>query len=147
VLGQWYHVAVVGRDQLYEFYVDGQPIGEAQSGMTLPSVAAPLEIGSTEGIYYLNGSLDEVIMAPYAMTTQELLSIGRNGSLGGDPNNDQIVNISDVVYVISYIFSGGPAPSPFMAGDANCDMIVNISDAVYLIAYIFSGGPAPCGGN
>jgi len=62
----------------------------------------------------------------------------------GDANRDGSVDISDAVYLISYIFSGGSAPAPLLAGDANCDSAVDISDAVYLIAYIFSGGAAPC---
>jgi len=62
----------------------------------------------------------------------------------GDANGDGIVDISDVVYLIAYIFSGGSAPSPVLAGDANCDSMVDISDVVYLIAYIFSGGLRPC---
>jgi hypothetical protein len=62
----------------------------------------------------------------------------------GDANGDATVDISDVVYLIAYIFSGGSAPSPLLAGDANCDDTVDISDVVYLIAYIFSGGAAPC---
>ena len=66
--------------------------------------------------------------------------------LCGDPNADLEVDISDVVYLIAYIFSGGPAPVPLLAGDANCDLTTDISDVVYLIAYIFSGGPAPCAG-
>ena len=64
----------------------------------------------------------------------------------GDANADAVVDISDVVYLIAYIFSGGLAPSPLLAGDANCDSAVDISDAVYLIAYIFSGGATPCSG-
>ncbi|TFH64337.1 MAG: hypothetical protein E4G91_06140, partial [Candidatus Zixiibacteriota bacterium] len=62
----------------------------------------------------------------------------------GDANGDAAVDISDAVYLIAYIFSGGSAPSPLLAGDSNCDSTVDISDAVYLIAYIFSGGAAPC---
>jgi hypothetical protein len=62
----------------------------------------------------------------------------------GDASGDGTVDISDAVYLISYIFSGGSAPAPLLAGDANCDLTVDISDAVYLISYIFSGGPAPC---
>lgn len=62
----------------------------------------------------------------------------------GDADGDGLVNISDAVFVIGYIFGGGNAPNPYMAGDANCDALVNISDAVHLIAYIFGGGPAPC---
>jgi len=66
--------------------------------------------------------------------------------LCGDANGDGSVDISDVVYLIAYIFAGGSAPSPLLAGDANCDHMVDISDVVYLIAYIFSGGSAPCAG-
>lgn len=64
----------------------------------------------------------------------------------GDANGDAAVNISDAVYLIAYIFSGGSPPSPLLAGNVNCDSAVNISDAVYLISYIFSGGPPPCAG-
>ncbi|MCX6832720.1 MAG: dockerin type I repeat-containing protein [candidate division Zixibacteria bacterium] len=63
--------------------------------------------------------------------------------LCGDANADGTTDISDVVYLIAYIFSGGSAPQPLLAADANHDGTVDISDVVYLIAYIFSGGPAP----
>lgn len=62
----------------------------------------------------------------------------------GDANNDGMIDISDVVFEISFIFSGGEEPFPYRLGDTNCDRTVDISDAVYLIAYIFSGGPLPC---
>jgi hypothetical protein len=63
----------------------------------------------------------------------------------GDAGNDNAVDISDVVYLISYIFSGGQPPKPYAicSGDANKDCAVDISDVVYLIAYIFSGGNPP----
>ncbi len=64
--------------------------------------------------------------------------------LSGDADNSGSITISDAVYLINYIFSGGPAPCPLRNGDADCSGSVTISDAVYLIAYIFSGGPAPC---
>jgi len=64
----------------------------------------------------------------------------------GDANGDNTIDISDAVYLISFIFSGGSAPIPYAvcSGDANCDCTVDISDAVYLISYIFSSGLAPC---
>ncbi len=62
----------------------------------------------------------------------------------GDANGSGAINISDAVFLINYIFSGGQAPSPVLRGDANCSGGVNISDAVYLINYIFSGGAMPC---
>lgn len=62
----------------------------------------------------------------------------------GDADGNTLVTISDVVYLINYIFAGGPAPSPIMSGDADCNGLVTISDAVYLINFIFVGGAAPC---
>ena len=62
----------------------------------------------------------------------------------GDSDGNGIVTISDAVYLIVYIFSGGPAPNPLAAGDSDCNGLITISDAVHIIAYIFSGGPAPC---
>jgi len=63
----------------------------------------------------------------------------------GDANHDGMVNVGDAVYVINYVFKGGPAPQPLEAGDANCDHAVNTGDAVYVINYVFKkNGPAPC---
>ena len=64
--------------------------------------------------------------------------------LCGDANGDGSVNVSDAVYVIGYVFSGGSEPIPLISGDANCDLTVNVSDAVYIINYVFTGGNAPC---
>jgi hypothetical protein len=62
----------------------------------------------------------------------------------GDANANGSVDIDDVIYLVAYIFSGGPEPVPYEAGDVNCSGVVDIDDIVYLIAYIFSGGPEPC---
>jgi hypothetical protein len=62
----------------------------------------------------------------------------------GDFDGSGSINISDIVYVIRYIFSGGVAPIDIHGGDVNCDGACDISDIVYVLAYIFSGGPAPC---
>jgi len=61
----------------------------------------------------------------------------------GDANRDLQLNIGDAVYIIHYIFRGGPAPSPINSGDGNGDGSINVADAVYLINHIFQGGPAP----
>jgi len=65
----------------------------------------------------------------------------------GDATGDFAIDISDAVYIISYIFSGGLVPGqcnyPKGLGDANGDAAIDISDAVHLISYIFSGGQAP----
>ncbi len=66
--------------------------------------------------------------------------------VGGDANNDGSVGVGDVVYIVNYVFKGGPAPPILEAGDANCDGNINVGDAVFLINFIFNGGPPPpCG--
>jgi hypothetical protein len=63
----------------------------------------------------------------------------------GDANKDGNVTGADVVYLITYLFRGGPAPTQFPAGvgDANQDGSVTGADVVYLITYLYRGGPAP----
>jgi len=64
--------------------------------------------------------------------------------LRGDANADKQLRVSDVIYLINYLFKGGPLPNPLASGDANCDGKVSVSDVVYLINYLFKGGPQPC---
>ncbi|KPL03691.1 MAG: hypothetical protein AMJ73_05695 [candidate division Zixibacteria bacterium SM1_73] len=61
----------------------------------------------------------------------------------GDANGDDVVNSADVVFLINYLFKGGPPPIPLPSGDPNNDCVINSADVVYLINYLFKGGPAP----
>jgi hypothetical protein len=69
---------------------------------------------------------------------------GWSSYICGDVNADGVVDASDVVYLLNYLFIYGPAPVPIEAGDANLDGVVDISDVVYLMNYLFIGGPEPC---
>ena len=61
----------------------------------------------------------------------------------GDANGDGIVNVGDIVYLVSYLYKGGPEPTPEEAGDVNLDGIINVGDIVYLVSYLYKGGPPP----
>lgn len=61
-----------------------------------------------------------------------------------DVNADGQVSVSDVVYLISYLFKGGPAPNPIQCADMNCDDWVLASDVIFLINYLFKGMTLPC---
>jgi hypothetical protein len=61
--------------------------------------------------------------------------------LSGDVNGDGVVNVSDVFYLINYLFAAGPAPVG--PGDVDASGAVNVTDVFYLIDYLFAGGPAP----
>jgi len=61
----------------------------------------------------------------------------------GDANGDLIINITDIMYMINYLFRHGPAPISFETGDANCDNDHGILDVVFLINYLYKNGPSP----
>ncbi|NIP42076.1 MAG: hypothetical protein GWO41_00485 [candidate division Zixibacteria bacterium] len=62
----------------------------------------------------------------------------------GDANGDGVLNVSDAIYIINYIFiPGSPAPEPLDAGDANWDGGINVSDAIFIMEYVFSGNEPP----
>lgn len=60
----------------------------------------------------------------------------------GDANADGGINLSDVLFVLNYLFRSGPAPTCEAAGDADDNGEVNLSDAIYALLYLFRGGRA-----
>lgn len=64
----------------------------------------------------------------------------------GDANGDGTVDVGDAVYLLNYLYKGGPAPAPMHVGDPNDDCIIDVADAVYLLNYLYKGGPAPLPG-
>jgi hypothetical protein len=73
----------------------------------------------------------------------------------GDANGDWSLDVSDPVYLLSYLFLGGPAPVPIEClpelpslqnGDVNGDAAIDLSDGIYLLKFLFNGGPAPVPG-
>jgi hypothetical protein len=65
------------------------------------------------------------------------------GEYRGDCNDDGVVNVGDVVYLINYLYKGDPPPDPYSEGDLNCDDIINVGDVVRLINYLYRNWPAP----
>jgi hypothetical protein len=66
------------------------------------------------------------------------------------------LDVSDLVYLIQYLFQDGPAPLPyadqgdvdgtccgFRSDEVMCGSCVNIGDVIYMLNYVFLNGPAP----
>jgi hypothetical protein len=92
---------------------------------------------------------------PYLDTTKVIISHGSltieepppwvcgnvNGTVSG------AVNVSDITYLVRYLFRGGPAPVPVLAvGNVNCTAsgAVNVADVTYLVKFLFQSGPPLC---
>lgn len=61
----------------------------------------------------------------------------------GDASGDGLVDVSDVIYLINYLYKSGPAPVPLESANVSVDLVVDIADAVYLLNFLFKHGPAP----
>ena len=72
---------------------------------------------------------------------------GIRGNVDEDP--EQAIDISDLVYLVDYMFGGGPDPTCFYEANIDGDFMgdlmdqIAIDDLVYLVEYMFSGGPEP----
>lgn len=61
----------------------------------------------------------------------------------GDSNTDAILDISDAVSLLNYLFLGTFKINCEDSGDANDDGILDLSDAIYILGHLFLGSPAP----
>ena len=64
----------------------------------------------------------------------------------GDVNQSNIIDISDLVYVVDYMFNGGPIPLPSVwSANFNCDeFAIDISDLVAMVDWMFNNEPFLC---
>jgi hypothetical protein len=76
----------------------------------------------------------------------------------GDGNQDGTLNISDALYLLTYLFSGAAkalpcepdnllAPGNRAVLDLNGSRTIDLSDAVYALQYLFTGGRPPALGK
>lgn len=61
----------------------------------------------------------------------------------GNANGDSGIDLADALFVMNWLFAGGPNPTCLDASDVNDDSTVDISDAIYLLNYLFVSGPPP----
>lgn len=61
----------------------------------------------------------------------------------GDANADLVIDLSDAIQILSYLFSSGASPAPLDSADFDAGGAIDISDVVSLLAYLFSSGSPP----
>ena len=132
-----------------DFYDDGLHHDESPGDNIYGVVLAPIDETNLAHYYIyaaneIGGHINDPYIAPEATYSIQIDAVPY---VCGDANNDLNVNVSDAVYIINFVFSGGAEPLPYKSADANCDTNVNVSDAVYLINFVFSGGNSPCDTN
>jgi hypothetical protein len=98
------------------------------------------------GIAPDSASVEQLTVVAHDFCHADTLSFMVQVYICGDVNNDgnSTVDISDLVYLVDYMFLGGPEP-PIMSS-ADCDGSgggIDISDLVCFVDYMFNGGPPP----
>ncbi len=63
--------------------------------------------------------------------------------LRGDVDGSGDLNVSDLTYLVAFLFQGGPAASCADHADVDSSGAINISDLTFLVAFLFQGGPTP----
>jgi len=81
---------------------------------------------------------DSLITFPIKLTITDYLS-----NICGDVDNDYIVNILDITFMINFLYKNGEEPLSFWAADPDGNGLTNIIDITYLISYLYKGGPEP----
>ncbi|MBN1441465.1 MAG: lamin tail domain-containing protein [Planctomycetes bacterium] len=61
----------------------------------------------------------------------------------GDANTDGAVDLSDGVFILNYLFTGGRTPDCFDAADTDDNGTLELTDAVRIFSYLFLGAAAP----
>jgi hypothetical protein len=142
-----------------------QPNGTQRIAMlriqaVVPSECTPLIFRFMNGLPYCGGSqpVNNVVtfgggsVAPQVGSATILLC--PFGFLRGDANSDGMVDISDAIACLGFLYLGGRVPGCMKAADANDDGQVDISDPVFALLDLFSlqggtlippPGPLRCG--
>lgn len=73
----------------------------------------------------------------------EIYNVIVNPFLLGDVDGSGDINVADLVFLVDYVFKGGPPPEILESGDVNCSSDINVADLTFLVDYLFKGGSAP----
>ena len=82
IVGQWHHLAVTKRGNIYILYVNGAIAGSAIDNNSIPNPSSPLTIGQAESLGFMNGRLDEVTVYSRALGQPEVHAIVNAGAGG-----------------------------------------------------------------
>jgi hypothetical protein len=133
-------IIIAANDEFIAEIIDG----DLPPGISLDSTGGILSGGSFEvGEFNFTVRARDKITPEYTDEKEFTLIVTDAGYGPGDANLDGEVNVGDAVFLINYIFSGGPPPEYPNYADVNADCEVNVGDIVYLIAFIFNSGPIP----
>lgn len=121
---------------------DASFLDEGDGSGTFSWTPSPADIGSHVSVFTASdGNLSDSEEVTIIVVDSSSCCVVR----GDVDHSNSDPDISDLVYLVTYMFSGGPPPPCMEEADINGDgsTAPDISDLVYLVSYMFSGGPPP----
>ena len=61
----------------------------------------------------------------------------------GDADGDGATNITDGIFVLNFLFLGGPTPGCLESANPNDDEVINVTDGIFILNFLFLSGPVP----
>jgi hypothetical protein len=139
-------------------YIGGYAFANETMGIAVEGDIAGVVDGTNVYVLDVSDPTDPILIASHSglgfwdvAIDGEYLYVG--GSYGfyvfrleaacGDANLDGNVDVGDAVYIINYVFLGGPPPPWICKADTNGDGDIDVGDAVYVVNYVFRYGPPP----
>ena len=121
------------------------------AGCPDPGADACLDVDLGPGTYTVVVSSDDINPAgTFSVSVEErddeVVVVPKNPSdvfSRGDVDSSGIVDLTDAVQVLNYLFQGGAPPGCMETADVNNDTNVNLTDSVFLLTYLFLGGEPP----
>lgn len=106
-----------------------------------------MQIPLIQGSFYWKGRHKDPVkenISDWSSPYRFYLLLDLQAVIPGDSNGDSLLNMGDLVYLVKYLFAGGPLPTPLQTGDLNCDEKISTADLIYLLNYLFKSGPSLC---
>lgn len=89
------------------------------------------------------GARDGLLPSFRAVGNDDALARRQTIYVRGNVNNDDLVDISDSLNILNFLFTGGASPDPMVAADLNHDDRIDLADPVFLLNYLFYSGVTP----
>lgn len=149
-VGSWYHTAMTYDGATMRLYLDGAEVASTPlTGTLQSSPSSSATIGNQPGGIGerpFDGSIDDVRLYGRALTPAEISALVSPGPCTsgcpvpfarGDCDTTSGMNITDVVYLLEFLFTGGPMSTCPDACDVNDDGGLDLTDAASILCALF----------
>ncbi len=134
-----YQFAGVGGTAGYEWTLLG---GTLPPGISLGSDGHLYGDCSQEGNYTFTIRVNDGSYPPSYFFDDFMLKV--EPVQNGDADCTGDLNLLDILYLIDFLYNGGPDPVSEKAGDCDCSRSCDLLDILCLIGHLYNGGPEPC---